>query len=271
MKRKIICALLAVLFCAAPAAANTEERVLSMQPSAPPEKLAAMLAPLAEKLSAALGGPVRSLLLNNSAAYETELLGGGITFGYQDTLLYVKISDRHEVLAAAQSRNGGQLRGLIISRPQAGISRPEDLKDRTVLIAGRDSAGGYLSQKQSLREAGLDVEKDCRLIQAAGGREENVIIAVSLGDADAGFITESALRSTDSFIIPGSVTEVMKTAPLPGWALSASRSLPQELKERLQAALTQLPENDPALAALGISGFKAAQDADYDPVRRLAE
>lgn len=266
---RCIAALLAVLFCAASAASGAEERVLSMQPAAPPEKLTAMLAPLAEKLSAALGGPVRTVLLNTAAAYETELLRDKITLGYQDPLLYVKVSDRHEVLAAAQSRNGGQLRGSIISRPQAGISGPEDLKGRTVLIVGRDSADGYLSQKRSLREAGLDAEKDCRLIEAAGGRAENVIIAVSLGDADAGFIPESALRSADAFILPGSVAEVMKTAPLPGWALSASRSLPQELKERLQAFLTQLPEDDPVFAALGISGFKAAQDADYDPVRRL--
>jgi len=133
------------------------------------------------------------------------------------------------------------------------------------------SAGGYLSQKQALKEAGISVEQDCQLIEAAENREENVIISVSLGDVDAGFISESALRSADEYIAPDSVTEVLKTTLLPNWALSVSRSLPQELKESLQAALVGLPENDPALAALGISGFKTAQDADYNPIRRVAE
>jgi len=268
--KNIIFVLFAVLLWAVPDAPAAEERILSMQPSEPPEKLAQMLAPLAEKLGAALGAPVRTMLLKNAAEYEAELMRGGIAIGYQSPLTYVRASDRHEVLVtAAQGGNDGRLRGIIIIRPESGISRLEDLRGRTVMIVSRNSTGGFLSQKQSLREQGLEPGRDFQLLEAAEGREENVIISVSLGDADAGFISAGALRKADRWIVPGSVAELMKTAPLPGWALSVSRELPQEQKESLRAMLTQLAEDDPALKALGIAAFKAAADADYNAVRNL--
>jgi phosphonate transport system substrate-binding protein len=271
--KNIIFALLAVLLCAAPSLAAAEEHLLlSMQPSMPPEQQAAMLAPLAEKLSAVFGAPVRTVLLQNTAEYAAELLRGGITVGYQSPLTYVRASDRHEVLVtAAQGKGGSQQRGIIIVRPEAGISKIEELRGKKVMIVSRNSAGGFLSQKKSLREQGLEPGRDFELLEAAAGREENVIIAVSLGDADAGFISEGSLRKADHFIVPGSVAELMKTAPLPGWALSVSRELPQERKESLRAMLTQLAEDDPALKALGITSFQAAADADYDVVRNLTE
>jgi phosphonate transport system substrate-binding protein len=267
--KKIAFVLLTLLFCTPVWA---EELTLSIQPVFPPEKLAMMLAPLTEKLSSAAKRSVRSLLTKNSAEYESELLRGKITIGYQSPLFYVKAADRHEVLVTAvEGKDGSQLRGIVISRPETGITKASDLKGKRIMIVGKSSAGGYLSQKQTLKEAGINLEQDCQLIEAAENREENVIISVSLGETDAGFITESALHQADEYIVPGSVTEVIKTAPLPNWALSVSRALPQDLKESLQAVLTGLPENDPALAALGISGFKAAQDADYNPVRSLVE
>ncbi len=269
--KKTALVLLALLCCAE---ARSEELTLAIQPqpSIAPEQLAAMTAPLAAKISAAVKSSIRPLLSKNSAEYEAELLRGGIAIGYQSPLLYVKAADRHEVLlTASEGKNGGQIRGIVISRPESGISKAADLKGKRIMIVSKVSAGGYLSQKQTLKEAGLDVERDCQLAEAAENREENVILAVSLGDADAGFIRAAALHKADEFIPPGAVADVLQTAPLPNWALSVSRSLPQELKDGIQTALAQLPENDPALIALGISGFKAAQDADYNPVRSLAE
>lgn len=270
--RKISVTLLALLFSAAPQPPAAAEHLLSMQPVAPAERQEAMLAPLAEKLSAALGGPVRTVLLRNAAEYQAELLRGRIAVGYQSPPLYVRASDRHEVLVtAAEDGSVVQRRGVIIVRPESGISKAEDLRGKKVMIVSRDSAGGFLSQKQSLREQGLEPGRDFQLLEAAEEREENVIISVSLGDADAGFISEAALRKADCCIVPGSVVMLMKTAPLPGWALSVSRELPQEQKESLRSMLTQLAADDPALKALGIAAFKAAADADYDAVRNLTD
>ena len=271
MKRILV--LLSALLCAqGTVLCAAESYTLSMLPVQPPEKLTGMLMPLAARLSAATGNNIRPVLTDNAAEYEAGLLRGNIVIGYESPMVYVNASNQHEVLATAvQGKDGPQQRGLIISQPTAGIAEPEDLKGKTVMISSRSSADGYLSQKLLLKEAGIDLERDCRLSEAAANRGENVVIAVSLGDADAGFVSEAAWQRAAEFIKPGSVKRVMTGAPLPDWALSVSRRMPQAQKEELRAVLIRLPQKDEALQAIGITAFKAAKDADYDIIRHLAE
>lgn len=63
------------------------------------------------------------------------------------------------------------------------------------MIVSQSSAGGFLSQKLGFKKMGLDVDRDCQLVEAAANQKENVIIAVSIGDAE--FIRESALHKAD--------------------------------------------------------------------------
>ena len=249
-----------------------ESYTLSMLPIQPPEELTAMLTPLAARLSTVTGNNIRPMLTDNAAEYEAGLLRGKIVIGYESPMVYVNASSQHEVLATAvQGKDGPQQQGLIISRPEAEIAVPQDLKGRTVMITSRSSAAGYLSQKLLLKKAGLDLERDCHLLEAAAGRGENVVIAVSLGDAEAGFVSEAAWQRAEEFIKPGSVKPVMTGALVPNWALSVSRRMPDIQKEDIRAVLIQLSQEDAVLQSLGITAFKAAEDADYDIIRHLAE
>jgi phosphate/phosphite/phosphonate ABC transporter binding protein len=262
---------LCCLLCS-PAAQALESYTLSMLPTQPPEKLAAMLKPLAERLSAATGNHVHPVLTKNAAEYEAELLRGGIVIGYESPMVYVNVSSQHEVLAAAvQEEDGAPLGGLIITRPETGIAALNDLQGKTIMITSKSSADGYLAQKQALKKAGFDLEQDCRLSQAAEEKGENAVLAVSLGDADAAFVSDAAWQNAQQFIRPGSVIVIMKTAPLANWAVSVSRDMPQTRKEDIRTILIQLPKDDAALQALGVTAFKAAADADYDIIRHLAE
>jgi len=139
------------------------------------------------------------------------------------------------------------------------------------MIVSKASAGGFLSQKLSLKENGLDVERDCILSVAADNRQENVIISVSIGDVDAGFIRESALHKADEFIMPGSVKAVVETAWLPNWALSVNKDLQQKQKNAIQGALLRLGSDSRVLKAMNLRSFIAATDSDYDILRTLKE
>jgi phosphonate transport system substrate-binding protein len=176
----------------------------------------------------------------------------------------------HEVIATALKGQGGdKFRGIIISRPDSGITNISHLKGKKVMIVGNTSAGGFLSQKLSFQEIGLDANRDCQLVEAAGNRQENVIIAVSIGDVDAGFIRESALHTADDFIAPGSVKTIAEAAWLPNWALSVNRNLPPEQKNSIKTALLKLKKEDIVLKAMELDGFKPASDSDYDVIRGL--
>ncbi len=260
-----------LLFCLC-GQVQAETYVFSMLPRYFPEKLTAMTTPLVQHLSKELQQPVELLLTENFSSYENQIMKGGIAIGYENPLVYVNIGEKHEVLATAmQGEGGARFRGLVITKSDSGIAGLADLKGKTVMMVGKTSAGGYLSQKLSLKENGIDVKSDCTLVEAADNRQENVIISVSIGDVDAGFIQEGAYNVADEFIQPNSIKKVVETAWLPNWALSVNKNLPQKQKNIIKEAVLKLKKDDLVLKAMGLTGFTASSDSDYDVLRKVLE
>jgi phosphonate transport system substrate-binding protein len=237
-----------------------------------PEKLVSMHTPLTQYLSKELGSEVELILTEDFAHYEMQMLKGAISIGYQNPVVYANVSAQHEAIATAiLGKDGDKFRGLVIARADSKIAGLDDLKGKTIMIVGKTSAGGYLSEKLSLLERKIDVTKDCQIVQAAGNHQENVIISVSVGDVDAGFIQEGAFAIADEFIAPNSIKKVSETAWIPNWAVSVDKNIPKEQKEKIRAALLKITPESEVAKALGISGFKSAGDADYDVIRKLME
>lgn len=65
---------------------------------------------------------------------------------------------------------------------------------------------------------------------AANNKQDNVIIAVSIGDADTEFIRDSVLHAADKYIPPGSVTLVAESA----WLSSCSSNVRFQTKRKQQ-------------------------------------
>ncbi|WP_446011908.1 phosphate/phosphite/phosphonate ABC transporter substrate-binding protein [Candidatus Electrothrix sp.] len=267
---KTIAFCLLALFSCVGSSAATEKYLLSMPPLFSDEEMRAMLHPLAMRLGEETGNNIEVLLSKNIDKYTAEVLHGNIVIGYESPAVYVSISNVHEAIASTVVKQHDSLsKGLIITRPESGISELTDLQGKKIMIVSRTSTGGFLSQKITLQEKNIDVEQDCQLHEATDQREENVIISVSIGDVDAGFISEYALHKADQYIAPGSITAVATTAPLPNWVISVSRTMPQVQKDDLREALLRLSSEDPAIKALGISAFTSASDADYDIIRDI--
>ncbi len=268
--KKLLLYVFLFLFCTGLCGVGqAQEYTLSMLPRYFPEKLTAMITPLAAYLSEKTGSSIKPILTANFAEYEKQINDGHITIGYENPLVYVNVSAVHEVLATAIKGQGGdKFRGIIIVRPDSGIKSIADLKDRQIMIVGKTSAGGYLSQKLSLQKQGISLSGK-NMLEAADNRQENVIIAVSIGDVDAGFIRESALHKADKYIVPGSVKVLTPTAWLPNWAFSVNRKMAKGRKKALLNALLALKKDGPVLKSMGLSGFKAASDGDYDIMRKL--
>jgi phosphonate transport system substrate-binding protein len=269
--RFLCCGILLLLILSPVLCTAGEGYAFSMLPRYFPERIRSMIEPMAGHLSETLGVQVTPVLSKDFSEYENRLSSGEIEIGYEDPLVYTKVSKRHEVLAMAISGAGGdRFRGIIIARPDSEIYTLGDLRNKKIIIVGKTSAGGFLSQKLSLAENGIDVEKDCLLEEASDNKQENVIISVSIGDADAGFIRESALHIADPYIRPGTIQVVAPCAWLPNWALSVDRGMPAERKAAIRTAMVELDQYSPVLRAMGISGFKAAKDSQYDVIRRVA-
>jgi phosphonate transport system substrate-binding protein len=259
-----------ILICFSNGSVYAEDYKFSILPRFFPEKLTAMTTPLVDYLSQETSNKIELSLTESFADYEAQVLKGVFAIGYQNPLVYINVASTHEVIATALNGAGGdKFRGIIITRPDSNITQFADLKGKKIMIVGNTSAGGFLSQKLSFKKMGLDVERDCQLTEAAANRQENVIIAVSIGDVDAGFIRESALHIADEFITPGSIKPIIETAWLPNWAFSVNKNMPTEQKNAVKNALMRLSKDDIVLQALGVDGFKPSSDTDYDIIREL--
>jgi phosphonate transport system substrate-binding protein len=266
MKKLLILAIFMVL----PTLATAVDYQFSMLPRYFPEHLTKMMSPLAEHLATQTGEKIEAILTDDFSDYEKQVNNGKIAIGYQNPLVYVNVAKNHEVLAMAiKDKDGDKFRGIIITRPDSDIKSLADLKGKLIMIVGETSAGGYLSQKLSLSDAGIDIS-DMTIDVAADNRQENVIISVSVGDVDAGFIRESAFHVADKYIMPNSIKTIAETAWLPNWALSINRNMDTSLKQKVSQAVLGLQENDPVLQALGLRGFRKADDSEYDVMRKLA-
>jgi len=271
MKRILVYGLILGVLTAPLSVAVAEPYRVSILPRYFPERLTAMMTPLIEYLEERLGANFELVLTEDFADYTQRIRRGDFTLGYQNPMVYTQVAERHQVIAMARKGEGGdRFRGIVITRPGNGIQRLDDLRGRRVLMVGKTSAGGFLSQKLSLRESGISIDT-LELEQAAQNRQENVLIGVSIGDADAGFIRESARHVADRYIRPGSIATLTTTAWLPNWAFSVDRSIPTSLREQLTEAILDLSNAPEVQEALGLSGIQAAEDTDYDVVREALE
>jgi phosphonate transport system substrate-binding protein len=244
---------------------------LSMLPRYSSEEINRRISPLAEYLSQLTGAAIEPVVTSDFVQYEKQLKNGAIAMGYENPYIYTLVSGTHQALAmAVKGKDRDKFRGIIITRKDRGLSTLADLRGRAIAIVGFTSAGGYLSQKLSLMQVGINVETDCAIIEAVDNKQENVILSVYTGEVDAGFIRESALHRADNYISPAQIQVLSESAWLPNWAFSVDRRLPEKIKKEIQTALLLLKSNHPVMKALKIDNFRLAVDSDYQPVRLAA-
>jgi len=244
---------------------------LSMLPRYSVDEINARIVPFATYLSKQTGLKIVPTLTSTFDQYTKQLSSGTIDIGFQNPYIYVLASKAHEVVAMAiKGTNRDKFRGIIITNANSPLRTVEDLRGKTISIVGYTSAGGYLSQKLTMLDHGIDIEKECTLEESPENKQENVIFSVYTGDVDAGFVRESALNKANAFV-PASALKVMEgTAWLPNWALSISRNMPPEDRAKIIQAIEALKVGGPALEALKIKEFRIAHDSEYDIVRRAA-
>jgi phosphonate transport system substrate-binding protein len=244
---------------------------LSMLPNYSSEEINRRIRPLAKYLSQKTKSNIEAVITNDFAHYEKQLKNGSIDIGYEDPFIYTLVAESHEVIAMAlMGRDQDKFRGIIIARKDAGLRSLEDLRGKKISIVGYTSASGYLSQKLSLMKAGVNIEKECNIVEAVGNKQENVILSVYTGDVAAGFIHEFALNKADNYIAPSQLMVISACAWLPNWALSVKKTLPKKFKKLIKIALLDLKPDHRVIKALKIERFRPAKDSEYDTIREAS-
>jgi phosphonate transport system substrate-binding protein len=224
--------------------------------------------PLMRYLTAKTGHEFRLIIPKDFEEFFDTIAHGGADFSYSNPYIYIQLADKGYLTAFANTvlaASGDIFRGIIITHKDGAIKTLEDLRGRRVMVVSYKSAGGFLAQKLLLNENGINVFKD--LLLSEGKRQEEVILNVYRKNVDAGFVRESALDVLKDKIDLREIRTIATTKYIANWPFAAAKKTRKRMTGLLKKYLLTLDDQG-VLSAAGIAGFKAANDRDFDALRK---
>lgn len=200
--------------------------------------------------------------------------------------IYVALEVRQGIsrLATLNNREGSlslnQFGSVIFTRQEhEDIQRLSDLAGKSLLAVDETSLGGFEMAWDELLRQGVDPYRDLARLAFAGDHD-SVVMAVLLGQADAGTVRTSILehmaaeglidlnqfrvlnpRPTDRFPL------IHSTDLYPEWPFSKVSHTPNDLAQQVAVALLRMPPDHPAALAGNYAGWTVP--LDYQPVHDL--
>lgn len=232
--------------------------------------------PLMRYLSRKTGREFKMVVPKDFEDFTEVVKSGAVDFSYQNPYIFSLISKEAQIRPLVTTvgddstfdgeiEAGETYRGVIIVRDDSTVRTVEELKNKNILITSHKSAGGYLSQKIHLQRLGILTERDMTIIDAK--RQENVILGVYRGEADAGFVRESALMVWKDAVDMKRIRVLAHTTPIPNWPFAVCRQVDPALVSEVTSLLTELKDKE-VLAAARTRGFRNADEAEFEALRR---
>lgn len=231
--------------------------------------------PLMRYLSKKTGYEFKLVIPKDFEDFKRMVKSGKVHFSYQNPYIFALLSKEVDIKPIATTVGedcidegicgGDRFRGVIITRYGSSIINIDDLKGKKIMIVSPTSAGGYLSQKIFLKRKGIDVKRDVKTIDAK--RQENVILGVYRGKADAGFIRESALVVWREEIDMKKIRVLARTDYLPNWPFASIGNTNQALTQKVRRLLIELNDAN-VLKAARIKGFKPANEEEFKNLKQ---
>jgi phosphate/phosphite/phosphonate ABC transporter binding protein len=226
--------------------------------------------PLMRYLSRETGREFKLVIPRDFEDFMSLVEAGSVEFSYQNPYVYALLSKEVPLRALLTTVSASEkglvdgFRGVIITRADSQIHDVSGLKRKKVLIVSRKSAGGFLSQRLFLAEAGIDAEKDLVLLEAK--RHEGVILGVYRGEAAAGFVRESALEELKDEIDMKRIRVLARATSLPDWPFAIRGRVSPALAASVKRLLLGLGGSD-LLRAAKIERFRATDAREFEPLK----
>ena len=239
------------------------------------EKNDATYRPLAEYLAKKLGRPVELRTVDSWEGLAKSLANGETDIALMGPWGYVLANNQAGAQAVATILYDGkpEYHALVITHPQSGLQKLEDLKGKTFAFGDKGSTSGYLIPTHQFLKMGIaDPEKFFSKVLYT--KHQAIETQVTRGELDAGadydrnrnaMIEQGLIKASDSKII-------WTSAPLPNDAVAVSADLSKDkvLVASLQKALEQIGselKTNPALLPAHYTGFIASDDKRYVSIR----
>jgi phosphonate transport system substrate-binding protein len=234
---------------------------------------------LVEYLSEQTGLAIRQVFPETFDDHVKMFGQGKIDISFSNPFIYVQLANRFGAKAMAriiEEDGRAEFRGQIIARKDnQSIRSIKDCRGKSWVAVDPSSAGGYLFALGHFIDHGLKRD-DFKEVVFVGGRQENVILGVYAGLYDIGSIREGSLGVVKDKIDISQIKVIENSRWYPGWVYAYSPRLPQEVVDKISAAMLRLDyKNDPRhrviLDAAKCIGLVPSDDRDFDPVRELSK
>jgi len=217
--------------------------------------------PFLQELSQRSGVALRFATATDIPTFEGCLSQGAYDFAYMNPYHYTVFAESPGYRAFAHQRDR-RLRGLIVVRAESPIERLEQLDGREVAFPSPAAFGASAIQRAELRQLGIAITP------VYVKSHDSVYRAVQNGLYPAGGGVTRTLEAADP-AVRDRLRVLHSTRAYTPHAFAAHGRVPSAAAEAVARAMVAMAADDPVLAPLGMEGFAAAGDADWDDVRAI--
>ncbi|WP_437179101.1 phosphate/phosphite/phosphonate ABC transporter substrate-binding protein [Pseudodesulfovibrio alkaliphilus] len=232
---------------------------------------------LLEYLRVTTGLPLHQVFPDTFDEHVKMVQRGEIDISYSNPFIYIQLAEIGSTAFAKIVEPGGTpaFSGQIICRSDnPTIKSIADCRGKRLIAVDPGSAGGFLFPLGLFYDHGIRLE-DFSEVEFAQGKQEKVILAVLAGAYDIGTIRKGSLDVVAGMIDLSDIRVLAETRNYPGWVYSARDGFDPAAVGAIAEAMFSLdpaiPEHREILGVAGMSGIIPAHDADYGPIRELAD
>jgi phosphonate transport system substrate-binding protein len=264
--RPLLCAI-GMACCAAQSAAADKPYEFGVFPYLPVTTIHELYGPIATNFEAKLG---RQVQLSSRARYATfgeELRKEIYDIAFVQPFDYVDAHDRYGYLPLA--RRPGDLEALIVVRGDSPLKTLKDLRGKNVANPPVDAAVSHLT---SMALWGAGIHPDTGVRRIYGKNHFTCLQSVAIGAADACGVAEQPFRTLGKKTHAAARLRILhKTVGIPHPLFVVHKRVSRKDRDALLNTIVEWSNTEEGKEILDrgqIGPFVAAQDADYEVIRR---
>ncbi|GMM20570.1 phosphate/phosphite/phosphonate ABC transporter substrate-binding protein [Lactobacillus amylovorus subsp. amylovorus] len=255
-------------------------------PSQAATKLQARAKPLEKMLSKRLGIPVHVSMSTDYNTVVEAMKSKKVDVGFlpPDGYVLAHKQGAADLLLQAErygvKQPGGKAtnqlvksyRAEILVKKGSKIKNWKDLKGKSISVQNPTSTAGYVFPVAELKQKGLDVTKDCKLVTVTG--HDQAVLNVLNGDTDAAFVFEDArnIVKKDNPKIMSQVVPIYFTRPIPNDTISVIPSMSKSFRKKLAKAFIAVGKSKEGKKVIesvySHEGYAYANDSDFNIIRK---
>ncbi|MDR3566337.1 MAG: phosphonate ABC transporter substrate-binding protein [Negativicutes bacterium] len=234
--------------------------------------------PLTSYLEKKTGMQVELFVATDYSGVVEAMRSGKLDIAYFGPFSYILAADKAGAEAftvEVRKGSGTSYKSIVITSPDSGINKLEDVKGHTYAFVDPASTSGNLIPRSFYKKNNIDPDKDFKTVVYAGGHDaaalavkNHKVDAASMDDITYGNMKQQGLIDDQNIKV------IFQSDPIPGSVWAWRKDLPDDLKGKLKAAFLSVAKEDPTgLKAYGgsVEGYAETSDANYNVIRETAK